>query len=314
MVDRETIIKIIEYGTWAPSSHNSQPWKFSIMEDSIEILPEYARRLVVGDKRNRQLFISLGCAGENIRQGAGALGYEATVTILDEKIIVRLERNMGKGNPEIIQALKNRVTSRYPYAFDDSLNKIAGYMKGLAEENIDFFICSGKMKQDIAGVAVKASVDAMTDGGFRKELSEYVKSNTTKSKIGMPAHGMGIPTVISYIVPVLIQYINVNRLNQKSDTKLLVEQTPHLVVIATEQDDSHAWIKTGFLYERAALAAQRTGLSTAMWAAPIETGDYFMDLQRILKTNKRPQALFRLGKALKKPPHSPRLSAYSFFT
>lgn len=308
MSSREEIIKIIEYGTYAPSSHNSQPWRFLAKENHAEILPDYSRRLPVGDKQNRQLFISLGCAAENIAQAARAFGYETSATISGEKAIISFGVDIGKREPEILEAIKNRITSRYTYTSDSGLNKLTDYLTGLGDNDTEFFVCSDELKRRVAAVAIKASVDAMKDTEFRKELSEYVKSNTTKSKIGMPAYGMGIPTIISYIAPVLLRFVNVNRLSQKSDTKLLTEQTPYLVVMATEQDNARAWIKTGFLYERASLTAERMGLSTAMWAAPIETGGYFMDLQKILGTNKRPQALFRLGRALQKPPHSPRLT------
>jgi len=32
-VDKDTIIKIIEYGTWAPSAGNNQPWEFVVITE-----------------------------------------------------------------------------------------------------------------------------------------------------------------------------------------------------------------------------------------------------------------------------------------
>ena len=33
-IEKETIEKLMEFATWAPSAHNSQPWRFVVIEDS----------------------------------------------------------------------------------------------------------------------------------------------------------------------------------------------------------------------------------------------------------------------------------------
>jgi len=309
MVDRETINKIIEYGTYAPSSHNSQPWQFTFGEKKIEISPDFTRRLIHGDRQDRQLFISLGCAAENIRQASEAFGFEPSVDVVDGKITVTLgEKEIKYQNSETLLAIKNRITSRYAYAFDDRIQELLDFIKNLQEDCVHFFICERELKAKLADVAVKASVEAMDDIEFRKELSRYVKNNTTSSRVGMPAYGMGVPTFISYIVPIVLRFVNANRLSRQTDSKLLKERTPYVVVIATKNDDKSSWLKTGFLYERIALEAEKRGFSAALWAAPIEIGDNYKNFQALLSTRFRPQAFFRLGKATKKPPRSPRLT------
>ena len=39
--------ELIRYATLAANGHNTQPWKFAIQENGIEIHPDYARRLPV---------------------------------------------------------------------------------------------------------------------------------------------------------------------------------------------------------------------------------------------------------------------------
>ncbi|MDO9085060.1 MAG: hypothetical protein Q7U53_02530 [Anaerolineaceae bacterium] len=52
--DKEPEMKeIIRYATLAANSHNSQPWKFAVREDLIEIHPDYTRRLPVVDPDDR---------------------------------------------------------------------------------------------------------------------------------------------------------------------------------------------------------------------------------------------------------------------
>jgi nitroreductase len=60
------IQKIIEYGIKAPSGHNTQPWKFTVNGNEVRILPDFDRALPIVDADNHALYISLGCAAENI--------------------------------------------------------------------------------------------------------------------------------------------------------------------------------------------------------------------------------------------------------
>ena len=58
--------ELIRYTILAPSGHNTQPWKFSINGNIVRIFPDYSRRLPARDPDDRELFISLGCALENL--------------------------------------------------------------------------------------------------------------------------------------------------------------------------------------------------------------------------------------------------------
>jgi hypothetical protein len=62
----QQMIEMVRSATLAANGHNTQPWKFAIRQDVIEIYPDYSRRLPVVDPDNRELWISLGCALENL--------------------------------------------------------------------------------------------------------------------------------------------------------------------------------------------------------------------------------------------------------
>lgn len=79
---------IIEAATRAPSGHNSQPWLFTInSEDHITLAPDFTRRLPAVDADNRELFISLGCATENLYLAAAHFGYTAQAHLADNHAI-----------------------------------------------------------------------------------------------------------------------------------------------------------------------------------------------------------------------------------
>ena len=59
-------LTLIKAATQAPSGHNSQPWWFETSDHSIVIKPNFEKALPAVDGQHRELFISLGCALENL--------------------------------------------------------------------------------------------------------------------------------------------------------------------------------------------------------------------------------------------------------
>src|SRR5260370_24769741 len=70
--------ELIRYATLAANSHNSQPWKFATAEHRITIAPDLARRCPAVDPNDHHLFVSLGCAAENLVLAAACAGVAGT--------------------------------------------------------------------------------------------------------------------------------------------------------------------------------------------------------------------------------------------
>src|SRR5690606_32982531 len=66
----------------APSSHNTQPWRFRISGTRLDVLADPERQLKVIDRERRQLVQSCGCALFNARVAVRAMGYEDEVTVM----------------------------------------------------------------------------------------------------------------------------------------------------------------------------------------------------------------------------------------
>ena len=65
--------------TLAPSVHNTQPWRFRLAPDALEIYLDGSRRLQVLDPFGRQQMISCGCALFNARVSLAASGVDVEV-------------------------------------------------------------------------------------------------------------------------------------------------------------------------------------------------------------------------------------------
>lgn len=105
--------ELVRYATLAANGHNTQPWKFAIKENAIEIHPDFSRQLPVVDPHNRELWISLGCALENLIVAARATGFTPEITYPDvaDFIHVQLTADTPLENP-LFHAIPLRQNTR----------------------------------------------------------------------------------------------------------------------------------------------------------------------------------------------------------
>lgn len=304
-----------QFGVLAPSSHNSQPWKFSFEKNIIKISPEMSRALIHGDNENRLLYISLGCAVQNTIMAAESYGYNVQKSFidLDNKTSVQLILTQPTEQFEIktenLFAMLNRVTNRSDYQseFEENAKNV---LSSVENENVSINIFTDKnTRTKIAKIIMEATSDAMSDQKFRNELSDYVKSNITKSSLGMPAFGMGIPLVPSLFAPKMLKAFNMSKVSAKKDEAQLIEKTPAFVVFSTADNKPEDWIEIGEKFEHCAVMLVKLGYSLNPMGAIVQIGEHYKNLQPYLKNpTNRPQMFFRVGKPTKMVHHSPRLT------
>ena len=87
MAQNPDYLFMIENACKAPSGHNTQPWLFKIRESEIDIYPDLSKELPVVDPSHRELFVSLGCATENLCIAAQEKGYESDVKVVNDSFI-----------------------------------------------------------------------------------------------------------------------------------------------------------------------------------------------------------------------------------
>jgi hypothetical protein len=71
---------LVRFATLASNSHNTQPWRFRLSANGMEILPDFSRRTPIVDPDDHHMFVSLGCAAENVAIAANASSRPAEVS------------------------------------------------------------------------------------------------------------------------------------------------------------------------------------------------------------------------------------------
>ena len=115
------LLAIVSAGVLAANPHNSQPWKFRLGDDAIEVHLDRGRALGPVDPFLRQMHIGIGCALENLVVSATAQGLSGTITLFpdprDPTLAARLVLAGGDAtrSPHVDMILR-RHTNRGPYA------------------------------------------------------------------------------------------------------------------------------------------------------------------------------------------------------
>ena len=107
----------------APSLHNSQPWRFRLRRQAIELHADLDRQLPVADPAGHELRLACGAALFNLRLALHGLGIRPTVTAFPDPgqpALLAVVRHGGRKPPTPVQrrllaAVPTRRTNRHPF-------------------------------------------------------------------------------------------------------------------------------------------------------------------------------------------------------
>ena len=305
-------IQIASYASKAPSGHNTQPWKFHITDSTITVLPNLDVALPVVDRNNRELFISLGCAVENLCIAASYFGY--TTHIIEcsiEAIILELTKNALTIEDSLFHQIEKRQTNRNIYNGNKISDGILQQLQSIPKENgIQFYFTeiNTPFANTITQYIMKGNEIQMADIAFKNELLSWMRFN--KKQVEATHNGLSylvfgnppLPRILAR--PIVSLFLKPNAQN-KSDRKK-IDSSSHFVVRATQRDTIEEWINLGRTLQRFLLKVTEIGISYAFLNQPCEVAALAFDLREKLPVNKEhPTLIMRIGYA-KQIPYSPR--------
>ncbi len=299
---------MIEKAIRAPSGHNAQPWLFKINNNSIEIHPNYDKILSVVDFDNREFFISLGCATENLCITASQKGYDSDVSINQEGIItVELIQNEHSDPDPLFRQIDVRQTNRSVFNGNIVPSDSIEILKAIPvpDEINSYFYKIGTAQYDtISSYIYRGNIIQMQDKAFKEELRgwmRYNKKHQDETKDGLSYAVFGAPNLPKFIVkPIITNTINENYQN-KGDKKKL-QSASHLVLFTTNNNSIENWINLGRYFERVLLKSTEMGIVHSHFNQPNELKELSAQMAESLNIpDKHTAILIRLGYGEKMP-------------
>lgn len=314
MTQKNKIKSLLKYVVLAPSGYNTQPWRFKLGEDSLEILPDYSRARLNTDPDYREFYMSLGAAACNFEIAAKYFGYSFQKTyIVDEKkqrysIFFKFVARSTRGeNEALLKAISTRHTNRFPYKDEKLSKELISQIRSLPTPNsVEFHLIT--RPGDITAFAklinysylLWSRQQAMID-----ELETWLRDDLEFSPDGLPTG----------VINLYKMAINLKYLRHKDDMEAeinsiknqnLAKNSPALAVISTKNDDIQSWFEAGEFFELLALTLASNGLSTDFFNYPLSLKKTRKDTAKLLESTHLPQLLFRLGKPTVITPKTPR--------
>lgn len=298
----QQLVEMVRYATLAANGHNTQPWKFAVRQDAIEIHPDDSRRLPVVDPENRELWISLGCALENLLLAARATGYAATVAYpdVDDVIRVQLAPDTPQASP-LFDAIPLRQTTRsiydgrpVPTADLDTLQALP------LETGVSLRFLSTTAEMETALEYVNAgNLRQYADRAFVDELITWLRFNKKEALAtldGLYSRCSGNPAVPRWLGRM---FVGGTKPQQQADADAeKLRSSAGAVIITSETDDKAAWVRAGQLYERLTLQMTALNIKSALFNQPIEVAALRGEFQSAFNLGAHlPQLLMRFGYA-----------------
>lgn len=297
------IRELVRYATLAPSSHNTQCWRFRIRDRSISIAPDLSRRCPVVDPDDHHLYVSLGCATENLAQAALAMGLRADAHFDpagDGNVAVSLGATPALASP-LFHAIAERQCTRGDY---DGKPISAAELRLLAQAGTGTGVRVQLMTERSAiervlDFVVAANTAQMNDAAFVEELTTWIRFGTDeaiRSGDGLFAAATGNPAMPRWLGSRMMPLF----FRPKSENDRYARQirsSAGLAVFVSERSDKAHWIEAGRCYERFALQATALGIRNAFVNQPVEVGSVRPRFAAALGlTAGRPDLVVRFGR------------------
>jgi len=305
----------VRYAILAPSSHNTQPWRFIINGDELLVCADRTRSLPNIDPFDRELMISCGAALLNLRVAFAHFRVPVEITTFphssDPDVVARVafpaSGPMLEDLAELFKAITERTTNRGPFSGEEVPAAIVERLKSAAtSEGVDVAFTQELAKRErLATLIAKADRRQFDDPHFRRELASWIHSS--RSNDGMPAASQGWRALTDAATPIVAMAIRTFDLGTgvAAAHEELARGSPLLVALSTPMDNNEGWLAAGLGLQRLLLVATNEGYSASYLNQPIEVADLRTELAKELSIDGNPQLLLRVGRG-QPVSHSPR--------
>jgi hypothetical protein len=257
----------------APSPGNSQPWRWFVGGELIELYRD-RERACPGDPDGQAATLACGAGLGALRVALRALGLAETTTLLPgghPDLLARVAVACAAApTPEeqwLYQAAPKRRTYRGPMAARPLSRALARRLLAMADEaGAELHVVEDMTRRRAIGDAVEAAIAGEDPAVAAARAAAGEPSPTFEDASGAPARGPAI-----------------------------ADGAPAFAVVTTEEDDAQAWLRAGQGLCRALLRARVDHAWASFLHAPLATAGGRRDLALLVGGTGHAQALVRLG-------------------
>jgi nitroreductase len=298
---------LIEVAARAPSVHNTQPWRFTVSGQAIELHAD-TRRQLLEDPAGREMIISCGAALFGLRLAIRSLGYQPEVDLFPDPGQRHLLARVRAGRPApltsderaMLQAVPHRHTHRGAFEpgplpgdllerlHDDAAAEGATLVivdGGPVYQRLAAILAAWRRRQDLYPTS-PAEIQA------RAETQRWTREAGSEARDGVPAHAF--PAVAGR---------ETGRLPQR-DFDLGRgwgfppsggPTAPVTAILVTPGEGEESWLCAGQALQRLLLRAADQWVFASLQTEPLQSTSVRAQIRSSLALSGSPQLLLELG-------------------
>jgi nitroreductase len=280
----------------APSVHNTQPWRFRLAGDAVEVHADADRLLPVADPDGRALRVSCGAAVFNLRLALANLGFVPTVQLTGAPVgLVAVVDTAGRRPPTpeesaLYDAIPRRHSNRYPFLDTAvALTVRAELIAAARAEGGWLDLILGPIGLDMVAQLVRAADRVLVaNPAYVAEVAAWTRPDVG-AEDGVSRRAGG-PAPEPYDLLAQRDFGGARRAPGHD-----FEPDPLVGVLGGPSDTPHDDVAAGQALQRVLLTATKLGLSTSLMSQPIEVETVREQLRLGLRRSGPPQMLLRFG-------------------
>ena len=289
---------LVRYAILAPSTRNTQPWRFEVARSTVRLFADFEQEQVIADPGRRELYISLGCAVENLLVAAEHLGFRHEVTYFPEygndELVANVAFRPGEMSASARGAIPLDTIARRHN--DNSVYRSAPLTEHI-RRTLEACRMESELRLDLTDdhffhrwveqLTLEADHLEFADPDFREELGRRIRDGA-----------FGLPKVLSRLGSLAVSRLDLGDPVARQDQRI-VDSAPLLGLISATSDSHLAHVRSGQLFERVWLTATTLGVSVHPMSQTMRHADLRSAMAELVPARGWvPQHLFRIGYSL----------------
>ena len=295
--------ELVRYATLAPSSHNTQCWKFRLQQRLIAIEPDLSRRCPIVDPDDHHLFVSLGCATENLAHAALANGLQASANFDPTgsgSVAVTLEATRAMASP-LFRAIAERQSTRGDYDGKPlSVNELRLLERAGSGNGVRVLLLTERSAMEtVLEYVVSGNTAQMNDPAFIEELKTWIRFSSDeaiRTGDGLFTGASGNSVMPRWLGSRMMGLFFTPESENERYARQIRNSAGIAVFVSDSSDKAH-WVETGRCYERFALQATALGIRNALLNQPVEVASVRPQFAIAMGLgDRRPDLVVRFGR------------------
>ena len=286
---------LLRYAILAPSVRNTQPWAFSVRGNRVHLIADSRKTQPVADPDRRELYISIGCALENLLVAAEHFGFGHGIAYFPERgapdLVATVSFEPGGTLSEArAGATLASILTRHN---DDGVFRPAPVPEWLrmrllaccTEPDLQILLTGDRpFRHWIDALTLEADRADFADPGFRRELKHWIGRGV-----------FGSPPVRDQLQRAASAHVDLAEHVARRD-HAIVESAALLGLICATGDSPPLHVRVGQLFERLWLTATAMGVSINPMSQTMRHPRLRATVGELLPSaGWTPQHLFRVG-------------------